>query len=525
MNKLFCLFAIAVAAVACTRSDGESFPEPNSGDAGRLPVSICGHIQKMTRAYDASWNANDAIGVYLTYGGTSDIAEEASNYRYVTAAGDGRFAPSENPVMIPADAEGSYDLIAYYPYGEVAEGVLSLSLADQKEQGPIDLLSARFSGVDKDGLSAELQFSHKLTKLMLRISSETFKFGTLKATIADQITDVRYSVLSGELAAGSSDRKTVVLRNFGLSEDLHSIQAEAILLPNMPGNEAADRMLQFEIGGQVYTACIAASTLFEGGKKYLYQVDIQASGDMVIVGAGIADWTEAPGDDPVTIPRPGIQDVYFMGSANGWGQTLLEKQSDGTALWKGFMDKGNEVKFTLQPNGNMDTYQLMSAVAGLEFDLGNPMPISTIYYVNGGIDNKWKSPQDGYYTVSVDIAAMTVTFTRDGDGWFAVGDATPGGWTTEQAVPMLPVEGQPGVFSAEMQLNKGELKFLCGHHFEGLNVQAPAENTPFAVGVALQTKTTDTGDNKWIVSEEQGGKKYRLTLNMNDHTLTAVEVD
>ncbi|MDE6374681.1 MAG: hypothetical protein K2L09_02905, partial [Alistipes sp.] len=90
---------------------------------------------------------------------------------------------------------------------------------------------------------------------------------------------------------------------------------------------------------------------------------------------------------------------------------------------------------------------------------------------------------------------------------------------------MLPVEGQPGVFSAEMQLNKGELKFLCGHHFWGLSVQAPAAATPFEVGVALPTKTTDTDDDKWIVSEEQGGKKYRLTLNMNDRTLTAVEVD
>lgn len=522
MNKLFCFFAIAFAAVACTRSDGELLPEP---DSGRLPVSISGHVWAMSRAYDASWNANDAIGVYLTVGGTTDIAEETANYKYVTAGGDGRFAPAENPVMIPAAAEGDYDIIAYYPYGTVSEGVLSLSLADQREQGPIDLLSAKFSGVNKDGLSAELRFSHKLTKLMLQVSSETFSLGTLKATIADQITDVRYSVLSGELAAGSSDRAAVTLRNFGLSDDQHSVNAEAILLPNMTGNEAADRMLQFEIGGQVYTAGIAASTGFEGGKKYLYKVDIQASGDMVIVGAGIADWTDAPGGGTVTIPRPGIQDVYFMGSANGWGQTLLEKQSDGTALWKGFMDKDDEVKFTLQPNGNMDTYQLMSAVAGLEFDLGNPMPISTIYYVDGGIDNKWKSPQDGYYTVSVDIAAMTVTFTRDGDGWFAVGSATPGGWTTGQAVPMLPVEGQPGVFSAEMQLNAGELKFLCGHHFEGLNVQAPAADTPFQVGVALPTVTTDADDNKWVVSEEQGGKKYRLTLDMNANTLTAVEVE
>lgn len=518
MNKFFCMLAIAVVAVACNRSDEETFPEP---DSGRLPVSISGHVRAMSRAYDASWNANDAIGVYLTLGGTTDIAEQTDNFRYVTAAGDGKFAPADSPVMIPADAEGDYDLIAYYPHGEVTEGVLSLSLADQTEQGPIDLLWAKSTGVNKENLSAELKFSHKLTKLMLQVSSETFSLGSLKTTIADQITEVRYSVLSGEIAAGSSDRETVVLRNFGLSDDGHSVCSEAILLPNMTGNEAADRMLQFEINGQVYTAGIAASTLFEGGKKYLYTVDIQASGDMVIVGAGVQNWDDAPGDDTVTIPCPGIQDVYFMGSANGWGQTLLERQDDGTAVWKGFMDKGNEVKFTLQPNGDMNSYQLMSAVAGLEFDLGNPMPISTIYYVDGGVDNKWNAPQDGYYTVSVDLDAMTVTFTRDSDGWFAVGDATPNGWTTELAIPMLPVDGQPGIFSAEMQLVAGELKFLSGHHFEGPSVQAPASNTPFQTDTDLPTKTTESDDDKWIVSAEQGGKNYRLTLNMNNNTLRA----
>ena len=516
------IWILAAAAAACSQPEAEQrLPQP--GD--RTPVRISGGIRTMSRAYDASWNENDAIGLFLTEAGTSTVVDATENLRYVTAAGDGRFEPFGDALLLPADAEGSYDIVAYYPYGELTDGVLTLDLSDQSEQGPIDLLSARCEGIDKEHVSAHLEFEHRLAKVMFNVSSPLRDLSALTVRIGDQITAVRYEVLPATLAAGSADREEITFRNFALADNKHRVQAEAILLPNGADNAATDRKVEFELNGERYSAAIAASTLFEGGKKYVYEVEFSESGDVVVVGAGITDWTDAPGSETVTIPHPAISEVYFMGSANGWSQTRLDKQEDGTLGWKGFMDKNDEVKFTLQPNGDSNTYQLMAPVAGMEFDLGNPMPLCSVYYLFDGIDNKWKAPQDGYYTVALDLAAMTVTFTRDGDGWFAVGNATPGGWNTGDATPLLESKEQPGVFEAEMQLNAGELKFLSGHHFEGPSVQAPAADMPFAVGEALPTVTTESADNKWIVSAEQGGKRYRLTLDMNNRTLTAVEAE
>ncbi len=516
------IWILAAAAAACSQPEAEqNLPQP--GD--RTPVRISGGIRMMSRACDASWNENDAIGLYLTEAGTSAVVDGTENLCYVTAAGDGQFEPFGDALLLPADAAGSYDIVAYYPYGELSDGVLTLDLSDQSEQGPIDLLSARCEGIDKEHLSAHLEFSHRLTKVVFDVSSSVRDLTDLRVHIGDQLTAVRYDVLPATLAAGSADREEIALRTFALAENKHRICAEAILLPNGADNAATDRKVEFELNGERYSAAIAASTLFEGGKKYLYEVEFSESGDLVIVGAGITDWTDAPGDETITIPHPAISEVYFMGSANGWSQTLLDKQEDGTLVWKGFMDKDAEVKFTLQPNGNPNTYQLMSPVAGMEFDLGNPMPMCTVYYLMDGIDNKWKAPQDGYYTVALDMAAMTVTFTRDGDGWFAIGSATPGGWNLGDVTPLLESKERPGVFETEMQLSAGELKFLSGRHFDGPSVQAPAANTPFAVGEALPTVTTESADNKWIVSDEQGGKRYRLTLDMNNRSLTAVEAE
>lgn len=513
------IWILAAAAAACSQPEAEqSLPQP--GD--RTPVRISGGIRTMSRAYDASWNENDAIGLFLTEAGTSTVVDGTENLRYVTAAGDGQFEPFGDALLLPDDAEGSYDIVAYYPYGELSDGVLTLDLSDQSEQGPIDLLSARCESIDKEHISAHLEFSHRLTKVMFNVSSPARDLSALTVRIGDQITAVRYDVLPATLAAGSAERREITLRNFALADNKHSVQVEAILLPNGADNAATDRKVEFELNGERYSAAIAATTSFEGGKKYVYEVEFSESGDVVVVGAGITDWTDAPGDESVTIPHPGISEVYLTGNINGWGQTLLDRQEDGTFVWTGGMAENDEVKFKLA-EGN--PYQLMSHIAGLAFDLGNPMPMCSIYYsYPNGIDNKWKAPQSGTYTIKLDVVAMTVTFTRDGDCWFAIGSATLAGWDLGKIEPLLESKERPGVFEAEMQLNAGELKFISNRDFGASAVQAPAADTPFAVGEALPIATTG-GDNKWIVSDEQGGKRYRLTLDMDNRSLTAVEAE
>ena len=241
------IWILAAAAAACSQPEAEqNLPQP--GD--RTPVRISGGIRTMSRAYDASWNENDAIGLFLTEAGTSTVVDATENLRYVTAAGDGRFEPFGDALLLPADAEGSYDIVAYYPYGELTDGVLTLDLSDQSEQGPIDLLSARCEGVDKEHVSAHLEFEHRLAKVMFNVSSPLRDLSALTVRIGDQITAVRYEVLPATLAAGSADREEITFRNFALADNKHRVQAEAILLPNGADNAATDRKVEFELKGE-----------------------------------------------------------------------------------------------------------------------------------------------------------------------------------------------------------------------------------------------------------------------------------
>ena len=81
---------LALSLAACNNEEITTTPD------ARVALQVTGGIQ--TRAYDATWEANDEIGIF---GFTQEDApaQAYSNVRYVTTGGNGTFTP-DGPLSI-----------------------------------------------------------------------------------------------------------------------------------------------------------------------------------------------------------------------------------------------------------------------------------------------------------------------------------------------------------------------------------------------------------------------------------------
>lgn len=413
MNKSsFMLFAMAGAMTLASCSN----EEVNGNDTKNAQLQVVANIAlPQTRAFDDQWNAGDQIGIYTLKAGTTDI-DAADNLAYRNtltegSAANANFVPAGNAAKLPDDGS-KVDVVAYYPYSaSAAAGVVELDVQKQDNQAAVDLLGAKAEGVSADAPQAVLNFKHKLTKIFIRTTAEDgSSLSDLKAYIKGMYTKVSYSAFADELSMVSGDtKKDVEMR----SADGYYV--EAIVLPNIAGNDATTRNIEFEHNGKVYKAAISADVKFESGKKYVYNVTFTATG-VKIEGAGITNWEEVTGDDVVVVPGGEAQyhynNIYAFGDAtpNGWniGESVKLDKVDDNTYTATFAINAGEMKFALNNDWGCDWIMPTESGVGLSHS-------ACMLVKNGDSrDYKWKVSADeaGTYTIVLDVKNMTMTATK-----------------------------------------------------------------------------------------------------------------
>lgn len=413
MNKSsFMLFAMAGAMTLASCSN----EEVNGNDTKNAQLQVVANIAlPQTRAFDDQWNAGDQIGIYTLKAGTTDI-DAADNLAYRNtltegSAANANFVPAGNAAKLPDDGS-KVDVVAYYPYSaSAAAGVVELDVQKQDNQAAVDLLGAKAEGVSADAPQAVLNFKHKLTKIFIRTTAEDgSSLSDLKAYIKGMYTKVSYSVFADELSMVSGDtKKDVEMR----SADGYYV--EAIVLPNIAGNDATTRNIEFEHNGKVYKAAISADVKFESGKKYVYNATFTATG-VKIEGAGITNWEDVTGDDVVVVPGGEAQyhynNIYAFGDAtpNGWtiGEAVKFDKVDDNTYTATFAIKAGEMKFPLNNDWGCDWIMPTENGVGLSHS-------ACMLVKNGDSrDYKWKVSEEeaGTYTIVLDVKNMTMTATK-----------------------------------------------------------------------------------------------------------------
>lgn len=291
-QAFICALLATVLLPGCSE-DRENTPQPTDG---RVALQATSGIRMNTRAYDKTWEAGDAIGIYMLNGTATD---GDGNRKYTTAekTENGSFTAAEGQTLyFPVDGS-QRDFVAYYPYREtLADGnVYTVDVSNQASQKDIDLMgAAKVERKDKLNPQVAFVFTHKLVKLAVTIRADGTSLtdadlaGTT-VSITHQQTAATYNVLTGgEATVTTGTAKEIDLHTDGL-------KAEGIVLP---AATTAGMELMFTVPNldnqkfhwDVNSA--AQSKAFVAGSKYLYTITIGKAG--VEVSSKVEDW--APGN-------------------------------------------------------------------------------------------------------------------------------------------------------------------------------------------------------------------------------------
>ena len=264
-------------------------------DDARVALQVTSGIQ--TRAYDATWEANDEIGIFGFTQGDAP-AQAYTNVRYVTTGGNGRFTPDGTTIYLPTDGS-SLDFVAYYPHTtDLENGIYTVDVENQSDLSTIDLMAAGTQTADRSKNTVAFNFEHKLSKIVL-----TFKPGDgmalseltgMKVQLTNQQPKATFDVTQpdGEVVVGTNTPATLTLNT-----DADGTSSEGIVLPSA-NFDGMTLHLELSDGSSFFNWDLNNSQnadKFEAGKKYVYDITVNRSG--LGVTATITDWTPGNGEN------------------------------------------------------------------------------------------------------------------------------------------------------------------------------------------------------------------------------------
>jgi len=348
LNKTLLLISAAML-LACDGKESAG-PEPTPA-RDKVPLQIVSGIGSTTRAFDSSWEANDAIGVFTTVAGsgtnentnpyvvTKSGAINDENIKYVfngTAgntqtggnATDGYiyayqgFTPESNPIFLPADGS-DVDVYAYSPCtsGVTASSPLSISIPTSQaldNQKATDVLKASLAStasapIDIDHSTVQLLFHHVLSKVIVKLKAGTgynaSDLGLTEVKFAGQPVSATFAPITQALTITDADQNVVACQLESSDPDFSSEPGvihtyRALLLPNDETNLSTKptRKIVFTVGTAPNTIAYnynlynsnnptsGSPIVFRSGQVTTFTITLQATG--VSITAAITDWTE-----------------------------------------------------------------------------------------------------------------------------------------------------------------------------------------------------------------------------------------
>ena len=300
-------FAV-IAFAACNQHENET-TSPDSRKEVKFSSNIVQVDNPSTRATDITWAANDSIGIYMFEESATNVVEEKSNIKYITAAGGttGLFSPDDVTIFFPDNGD-NVRFMSYYPYtADVTNYVYKVDVSDQSVQPAIDLLysfdvDAKYSKATPDK-KVPLSFDHKLTKININIKPGT---GLEDDDILNTIitfdgfnTQADFNLVSGVLSNPDAP-ETITLLKKGTAVVNYTASYESIVIPVAdPSTTKIVFDLNNGIPGEGKDSDLFTWTFtndeLKSGYEYVFNVTINRSG--IVVEAVINEWLSGGSDD------------------------------------------------------------------------------------------------------------------------------------------------------------------------------------------------------------------------------------
>ena len=240
-------------------------------------------------------------------------------------------------------------------------------------------------------------------------------------------------------------------------------------------------------------------------------------------------------DKPVVNPIE-TEVLYIVGDATpkGWNidsPTELTRQSQYIFTYEGELHAG-EVKACME-TGDWGVPFIRPTFGGCTISKDGVESEDFVLAANP--DNKWKVTEEGKYRLTFDLEHWTIKAEYLGpivvvkdpietETLFMIGDATPGGWSMDQATALTRDAANKYLFTWEGELTTGEMKACLK--------KDPTFSCPFLRPATADVEITADGvtsldfvyttgpDNKWVVKE---AGTYHITFDLKNWTIAVVK--
>ena len=225
--------------------------------------------------------------------------------------------------------------------------------------------------------------------------------------------------------------------------------------------------------------------------------------------------------------------IYMIGDATdgGWSwdaATVIEatEGNDNLFVWEGELGRGTfkagEVKDFGAPFYRPSMPNCEVSDKGVA---SNQMVFTT------DPDDQWLVTVAGKYRLIFNTADMTfdakfLEAVSSAKPLYILGDATPGGWSQDDAAQLTPVEGKEGEYTWTGTLKKGQMKAFSEKDpswSQDFYRPSKADVEISKTGVAASDMVfTNSPDDQWKIVDEGN---YQLTLNIKTMTISAKYID
>lgn len=311
-KTIFMAMLAAAVLTACNNDENDVI------DSGSSQATFTAAIngQANTRAYDQTWEANDAIGISGTSGGTT-----YTNVQYVTTGGNGNFTAGTSGNEIYYQDDAAVTFTAYYPWTKLAADATTIT-ADtraQASQSDFDFLWAQQTG-SKASPNVQFLFAHKMVKLVLTIrkgdgvsyqevQDAVLSLGGFKNNGTFNVTDGTAFATDGTVNLTFAGNTSETGYNAPLSKD-DAAETVAYTLILFQQEFAAPLPFTAITGGQSFSTKLDFTTAnvdagdtdakneWVAGRQYNLSVTLHKTG-ITVNGSTIQGWEEADGDNIV----------------------------------------------------------------------------------------------------------------------------------------------------------------------------------------------------------------------------------
>ena len=293
-TKIISACAVLVALASCSNDH-----ELSQQSAENTPIRIQANVGGIaTRAGSnllaSSFSNGDAIKVFITENTTNKTTPSGASYDpMVYTLNQGQFSAATTQYF-PSNGNG-IDVWGVYP-STVTERTTNFTIAGNQtndaEYKNSDLMFAQKLENKVKGNPIILSFSHKLSKIIVKLEKEDGVDGALDGAVIKLTNVVKKTALSsvsgsgitlGELSSDPSDKGELTIGNY-----IPENGTAAIVIPQTTST------MQFKVtlaNGGSYTAAMPNNTTeFETNKEYTYTLRLKANG--ISVSAVINPWSK-----------------------------------------------------------------------------------------------------------------------------------------------------------------------------------------------------------------------------------------